>query len=256
MSYFKIPKVQLIITLLLIYLTSIFKFPTSTSLYLLIACVSLNVFFDLLFTYLRKRVFFTPYAAIASGLIMALIINQSANLLQIIAAAFFAMGLKNFLRPGGRHIFNPVASGLFLAGLIFGEYIGWWGVSFQTFSLQNILFFLILMLPGLVSILRLKKHYSFFSYILISSLASQLFFSSDPFSTLLNPSILFFALVMLPEPMTSPVKPINQTLYGAIIALIPFLFALPLLNQIQNYLAFDPLLFALLLANLMFFRYR
>ena len=260
LSILRIPKLQLIISLLLIYLTALIRFPTINNLQLLFFCVILNVAFDLLLTYIKKRTFFIPYAAIATGLIMSLIINQSANLLEIAFGAALAMGLKNFLRISERHIFNPVASGLFLYGLIFNQYIGWWGVSFQKITqlnLEDLIFFLVLLSPAYISFFRLKKYYSILSYIAINAFISQIFFpvSADvflnTFSLILNPPTLFFALVMLPEPMTSPVKPLNQILYGGLVAIVPFMFSLIPLS-----FAFDPLLFGLLLGNLIFFKNR
>lgn len=260
---FKIPKVQLILSLLLIYLTAFVNFPNFNTLYLLFFCVGFCVFFDLLFTYFRRRVLFIPYAAIATGLIMSLIINQSAGILQIAVSATVAIGIKNFVRISGRHIFNPVATGLFLSGLFFGDYIGWWGVSFQNirdFHPVNLIFFLILSSPFLVSGLRLKKYYAILTYLCVNTIFTH--FSTPSLhsfiSALLNPSILFFAIVMLPEPMTSPVRIRNQVIYGAVVASIPFIFAITSLSEIfaKSSIAFDPLLFALLLGNLIFFKNR
>lgn len=263
----KFPKVQLIICLLLISLTAAVTFPTLITFQLIFLCILFNVFFDLVFTYLKKRVLFIPYAATVTGLIMGLVINQSAYLFQIILVSALTMGIKNFLRVKNRHIFNPAATGLFLFSLIFSEYLGWWGVSFQNinqFNLQNLIFFLILLTPGLISFIRLKKHYSIATFLILNAVISHIFFPSHTnlllttFNLILNPSTLFFALVMLPEPMTSPVKPINQIIYGAIIAIIPFIFSLPLVFDFltKNNIAFDPLLFALLLGNLIFFKNR
>lgn len=263
LAVLKIPKVRLILTLLLIYATALVNFPSLNTFYLLIYCVGLCVIFDLLFTYLRRRSLFIPYAAIATGLIMSLIINQSAGILQIVVSAGIAMGTKNFLRISGRHIFNPVATGLFLSSLIFGDYIGWWGVSFQyikTFNLQDLIFFLILLSPFLVSGLRLKKYYAILSYLLINTTFTHFSIPSlhSFINTLLNPSVLFFAIVMLPEPMTSPVKVKNQIIYGISVAAVTFIFAITPLSEIfaRNSIAFDPLLFALLFGNLIFFKSR
>lgn len=259
----KIPKVQLIITLLLIYTSAFIEFPSVKTLFPLFFGVGFCVIFDLLFTYFRKKVLFIPYAAIATGLIMSLIINQSAGIFQIALSSSLAMGIKNFLRISGRHIFNPVATGLFLSSLIFGDYIGWWGVSFQyikTFNLQDLIFFLILLSPLLVSGLRLKKYYAIFTYLLVNTIFSHFSIPSlhSFISTLLNPSVLFFAIVMLPEPMTSPVKVKNQVIYGVLIAAVPFIFAITPLSEIfaGNSIAFDPLLSTLLFGNLIFFKNR
>lgn len=266
MPYFlNIPKVRVAASLFLIYITALIKFPSFNSFYLLISCLGLTIFFDLLFTYLRKQVLFFPYAAIVTGFIMTLIIDPQASSLQIATAAALAMGVKNFLRISGRHIFNPVASGLFISSLIFNQYASWWGVSFQNItqsSLQNWPFFLILLSPALTSVFRFKKHYMMLAFIATSLILTHIFY---PFSSLelvinkiVDPSTVFFMLVMLPEPMTSPINKKSQLLYGALVATIPFIFShSPLINFFtNNNLSFDSLLFGLLLGNLIFFKNR
>lgn len=261
-SIFRIPKVQVALTLLLIYLSAILKFPTITNLNLLIMCIGFTAFFDLFFTYIRKKALFIPWAAIVSGLILTLIIDQSLNLVQIATISAIAMGVKNFLRPSGRHIFNPMASGLFLGSLIFNQFsASWWGASFQniTQSLENLPFFLILLSPGLISIFRFKKYYMVLAYLTTNIFLTQIF---HPFSQLnyltskiLDPSTLFLILVMLPEPMTSPVNRKMQIFYGTAVATIPFILsATQITLALTDFVAFDSLLFALLLGNLLFFK--
>ena len=239
LSVLSIPKVQLVLILLLLYATAAIKFPNVNTLFLLFVCVGFNVTFDLLFTLIKKRTFFTPLAAIVTGLIMALIVDRSSTPFYIATAAAIAMGIKNFVRVDGRHIFNPAASGLFLSSLLFNKYVSWWGVS-----LPNIIFFLILLLPAIISFFRFKKYYSILAYIFSSTIISQLLRSNF---SLLDPSILFFAIVMLAEPMTSPVNYKKQIIYGVLVAVLPVLFTIPLVGG-------DPLLLTLLLGNLIFLK--
>lgn len=152
-SFLKIPKVQLTLALFLISLTAIVKNFSLTSLSVILMALALSISFDLIFLYLRKIDLFVPYAAIVSGFIIGLIIDPQSSWYQIALTAFFAMGFKNFLRLQQKHIFNPAGIGLVVLGL-FAQSISWWGVSFQTIlvnlNFQNILFFLILLLPLLI----------------------------------------------------------------------------------------------------------
>lgn len=254
-AVFSIPKVQLIIALLLIYLTAFAYYPSPTTLYLLAACVGFTTLFDLLCTYLRRNVFFVPYAAIITGLIIALLIDPSTNVFHIATVTAVAMAVKNFVRFSGRQIFNPAASGL-LVGLLFGQYTAWWGVSFQTINqltLQNFIFFCILLLPGFVSGVVLRRYYSTIAFILTTIFVTQALSPTPSLTsilgTLINPALLFFALVMLPEPMTSPVNYKRQILYGVFVAILPFLFS-------QPWIAIDRLIFSLLIGNVTFFKRR
>ncbi len=110
-SFLRIPKVQLTLTLLLIYLTVFRLYPVTQSLYVLVMSLGSIILFDLLFTFIRRRTLFIPFAAIATGLIIALIIDPDATWYQIAVVSGIAMGAKNFIRVSNRHIFNPAATG-------------------------------------------------------------------------------------------------------------------------------------------------
>ncbi len=254
-SFLRIPKVQLSHYLTFIYLTALIYSPTLSNLYLLFSVVGFTVFFDLLFTFMRKRVFFIPYAAIATGLIIALIIDPSALWYQIVVICAIAMGSKNFIRISGKHILNPAASGLFIGGIVLNLGVAWWGTSFQEiikFEFKNLIFFSILLLPSLVSAYRMQRFgsiLSFYTVYLVSTfILNPNLISSSFLQTLLNPSIIFFATVMLPEPMTSPVNLKRQIFYGVVIAIITFI--------LRRGLFPDLLTPALLLGNILFFKYR
>lgn len=193
-SLLKIPKVQLALILLLINL----KAP-----YLAVICVVFTVFFDLVLTYLKSKTFFIPWSALVTGLIIALIISPNALWYQVAVICALAMAGKNFLRINNRHLFNPAALGLFLGGIFFNLDVSWWGVSAVVF--------LILLLPGYVSFYKMRRFGSILSFLVFYNLLSG-------FKLLLDPTTIFFALVMLPEPMTSPFDLKKQILYGAIVA--------------------------------------
>lgn len=264
-SFLRVPKVQLTLTLILIYLTVFRLYPVVQSLYVLILSLGSVVLFDLLFTFIRKRTFFIPFAAIATGLIIALIIDPDAKWYQISMVSGIAMGTKNFIRISNRHIFNPAAIGLFVGGLIFSQYVSWWGVSFQNirqFTFLNLALFLILLSPGLVSALRMRRVYSIVTFILTYTILSHILSFTLSIQSIVNklldPGILFFSLVMLPEPMTSPVNPKRQVLYAVIVASIAQLIAFSPISSTLTDRGLLPDLFipALLLGNLLFFKFR
>lgn len=144
---------------------------------------------------------------------------------------------KHYFRFGKRHIFNPAAFGLFFSHLVFGENISWWAVSWQQLGTQNLQFIilLILILPGLVSAVRMRRFVSVLAFYLVSALFTK---------TIFDPTIIFFSLVMLPEPMTTPSKPTEQFLFGISVAILSFMIKFPLSD------IFIPII---LLGNLAFF---
>lgn len=262
---FRMPKVQLSILLLFIVLSALKVYPTFRTVNIILISLGFTIFFDLLFIFLRKRKLFIPYAAIVTGLIIGLIIDPEAAWYQIATVSLIAMGTKNFLRISGKHIFNPAAVGLIIGGIIFKQYVSWWGVSFQNiaqFNYQNMVLFLILLLPILVSGFRMRRFYSILTFLIAFTIFSHIgtfTFSITSFlSRLIDPTTIFFAIVMLPEPITSPVNPKRQILFGLTVALVFQLISYPAVNTILKTFVLIPDLFipALLIGNLIFFWYR
>jgi Na+-translocating ferredoxin:NAD+ oxidoreductase RnfD subunit len=262
-QYLVMPKVQIIGILSIFFLVVASLLGWGLSLYLFALCVGSCLLFDILITYVRRKKFFTkPFAALVTGLILTLIIDPSATWYQILIITASAMAIKNFLRIKNRHVLNPAASGLLVGYLLFGLNPSWWGATLHPgsdFSPINLLLYLLLLAFAYVSCYKVGRYVSVLSYILVYSI---LFFfitsGSSPaeyFRTLFSPGMLFFAFLMLPEPMTSPVNKNRQAIYGTIVALI---------NAVLLYLNFnlglvnipDSSIIALLIGNMLFFKFR
>lgn len=255
-QFLNIPKVQLSLLLVLVYLSALVKYPNTNTAYILLASSAFCILFDLVFAYLRKRRLFIPFAAITSGLIITLLADINSKWYEIALICAVAMASKNFLRISGKHLFNPAGFGLLAGGLLLGLPVSWWGVSFQSlpplrgpavFSLQHLWPFLILISPALVSAYRMRRFVSILSFLVIYTTLSV-----DP-TAFLDPTVLFFSLVMLPEPMTSPVDYKRQAIYGVLIASVAHLLSIN--GFIAGFLP-DVLIPSLLLGNLLFFKFR
>ncbi|OGY55047.1 MAG: hypothetical protein A3A24_03650 [Candidatus Buchananbacteria bacterium RIFCSPLOWO2_01_FULL_46_12] len=72
--------------------------------------------FDVVWTYLRNRIWYIPYSSFISGLIMALVGTSSGSgVLGLAAVSFFAVFSKQVIHLSRlRHIFNPAAFSLFV----------------------------------------------------------------------------------------------------------------------------------------------
>ncbi|MBI2310098.1 hypothetical protein HYU89_04350 [Candidatus Collierbacteria bacterium] len=221
---------QMVAALSAIWLTGWFHVGEKGLLFLLILSLVTTISSDLLLARLRGKPFFFPSAAIVSGIIIALLV---LSWYQIFLIGLLAMLAKNFLRVSERHIFNPAGFGLLVSGIILKQNISWWGVSWQQ-SAGHPLAFIILLIPFLVSGLRMRRYFIQLAFLLI-----LIVFKASP----LDPTLLFFVAVMLPEPMTTPVKPATQLAFGVTVALLSLI---PYFS--------DPLLFALLAGNVLFFR--
>lgn len=256
------PKLQLIFLLLIFFIISIFHLEISKVLYLLTFCVGFTVAADLIFKILKRRSFQLPCAAIITGLILTLIIDTSASIFQIFVICASSMLIKNFLRFY-KHIFNPAASGLLVGWAVFGLYPSWWAPTLYTtgeFTIPNLLILLSVLSLAFVSCFKLKKYFTVLSYLLSIALLSFVFSLStlsDLINIFISPGNLFFALVMVAEPMTSPFYKSRQVLFGSTVALIQVLMVVGSQNNLINFENVpDISLIALLITNLLFFKFR
>ena len=261
MRRLKIPKVQLSLVLIAIFLSSLGQLPLEQYIRVLtVSCVS-TILFDLLISYVRVRKLFIPHAAMATGMIIALLVDPTLAWYKIASIAFIAMAIKNFIRINNKHIFNPAASGLLIGGYIFGAHVAWWGTSFQysgNLNVQTLILYIILLSPLYISAYRMRRHFTivafFIAYILLTFVTSGSFSPNMFLTTLLNPTIIFFSIVMLPEPITSPSERNKQLIFGAVVAIISFILAANIIAE--NIFIPDPLIASLLLSNLIFFKYK
>lgn len=260
----KNPRIQIIALLFVLFLITMFHLKVFTSLMLFVMCVGGAVLFDCVFAKVKKQELRIPYSGIITGLILTLIIDPAAQWWQILIIAAAATGIKDFLRPGDRHIFNPAASGLMVGFLLFGLNPSWWGpspYSLDKFHPLNILLALSVFALAYVSLWRYKRYFTVLSFLLISILLQVILLDatfSNAIAAMINPGSLFFALVMLPEPMTTPIKKLRQILFGVFVAVfnlgIIYAMANGLLPEFSNFP--DTSLIALLLGNLIFFKFR
>jgi Na+-translocating ferredoxin:NAD+ oxidoreductase RnfD subunit len=264
MPNFRNPRIQLIALLLILFLITMFHLDITASLMLLFLSVAGAALFDTLFAKIKKQELRIPYSGIITGLILALIIDPTASWWQILVITAAATGLKDFLRPSDSHIFNPAASGLLIGFLLFGLNPSWWGPTpygFGKLHPADLAIAISIAALGYVSLWRYKRYFNVLSYLVVSIILQIVLLATSPMNAiqaLINPGSLFFALVMLPEPITTPVKKLRQVLFGTVVAVfnIGAIYAMAngLLPEFSNFP--DTSLIALLLANLLFFKFR
>lgn len=212
--------------------------------------VTLYALFDLVWTKVRDRLFYLPLSSFISGFILALVANPAPPLLFIALLPLIAVlskQLLHFLKP--RHLFNPAA---FAMGAVsfFTPMISWWGVSWGEIPLW------IIGVVGLFILWRIERFsvalpflisYGIFLSLLFlknGTPVAQLFPLLKP--QLFDPTTLFFATVMLVEPVTSNFPKKRKIFYGAMVG-----FLAVLISFLSSFLPLgDPLIYGLLLGNL------
>lgn len=160
-----------------------------------------------------------------TALILALIITpvtatNYAGLGFLIFASVWAMASKYLFAIGKKHIFNPAAFGVALSALVINQSAIWW--------VGGNLWLLPIVLVGGLLIVRKIQRFDLVIAFSIAAIAAVIAttpsgdYATSITQTLLHSSFLFFAFVMLTEPLTTPPNQWLRIAYGT---LVGFLFA-------------------------------
>ena len=200
-----------------------------------------------------------PESRFITALILAFIIGPvfvaGGGALVLFVAAFVAMGAKYLLAYKKMHVFNPAIVGALSVALVFNYGSSWWVGSPYLVP--------VILIGGLLvayKIQRLAMVASFMgvflaSVVLVMGVTWRSF--DVALNTLAHPWMfapaLFFAFVMLVEPLTSPQKRNVQYYYAALVGVLvvaygyftgtaPYAFELALLsgNIFNRAFSFDP----------------
>lgn len=168
------------------------------------------------------RVPLNSESASITALILFLIMPPPVTLMTglfLTLAAAIAMAGKFLLNVKGKHLFNPAALGAFAVGLAGLIYPTWWVGSMVMLPAVAILGFLVVR-----KIRRFDLVITFLLVAGVSTLARSLYFEESLLETLsiaiLSGPIVFFAAIMLTEPLTSPPTKTMRLVYGAVVALL------------------------------------
>ena len=152
--------------------------------------------------------------------------------------------LQRVVRSLAGPIFNPAALGALVVSLL-GFYPSWWGVNFAPrlpLLPGGVSSAVLLTLPvGIYVASQYRKLWIVVPTLLATALSYAIVFQKSPLFLVVEGTLLFFALVMVLEPKTSPVVKQDQLVFGSIVGLL-----LPLLLSIGFWEAYAG---ALLVAN-------
>lgn len=157
-----------------------------------------------------------------TALIIALIIplNFPQNIKFLIEAAVFSMGVKYLLTIDKRHLFNPAAAAVVIIALLTNFSATWWVGTPIMLPFVAIGGFLLAR-----KIRREKLVYSFLIIYFLLVAAASVISNGNIFAvfgiwqhSILNSALLFFAFLMLTEPLTSPSTRKLQIIYGCFVA--------------------------------------
>ncbi|MEX2028308.1 MAG: RnfABCDGE type electron transport complex subunit D [Candidatus Curtissbacteria bacterium] len=250
-------RVQVSIILFSVWVLGMWHSGTFNSFFYPLLAIGIAVAFDLIITRIRSKRLYFPSSSIVTGFLIGLIIAPVEELWVVAAAVLLAVFSKQFIAKGVRqHVFNPAAFGIMGVNLLFGTTVSWWATSWSGLPL-------LILIPGMFFVLwRLKRlwHpiiflFSVFVFSAVQALAQGAPMIYDDFAQILNflflifraiildGTFMLFALVMLPEPITTPnIKPLKYV-FGIFVAGLVLVFS-------SFGIFSDVLLPALLLGNL------
>lgn len=193
-----------------------------------------SIVFILAVTFLINTIFEKTFDAPSNtestyitALILALIITppnsfSDLNFLSLaLWAGTLAVASKYIIAIGKKHILNPAAIGIAITAFTVGESASWWIGS------RILLPFVLI---GGILIVRKLRRFDLFASFSITAILTVVFFTiisggssvNYIWKIILDTPLLFFATVMLTEPMTTPPTRPLQIIYGI---LVGFLFA-------------------------------
>jgi ferredoxin-NADP reductase len=149
-----------------------------------------------------------------TALILSLIMTPAISLhgyLVLAVAALASQISKYILAYKGRHIFNPAALGAYIPSLVMGSYASWWIGSRPMAP--------VLLIGGLL-ILRKMKRFQMVGLFMFVYIAYLLINSHSLSTGLLATPVLFFATIMLTEPLTSPTRFDHSLIYAGAVGVL------------------------------------
>jgi ferredoxin-NADP reductase/Na+-translocating ferredoxin:NAD+ oxidoreductase RnfD subunit len=161
-------------------------------------------------------------SAYITALILALIISPPKTMHDVgfIAwASVLAMASKYILAINAKHLFNPAAAAVVVTGLFLGQTASWWVGSAPMLP--------VVLIGGLLIVRKLRRFSLAISFVLVALVTSVVigFLGQVNLLTMLQEMVLsspmiFFAAVILTEPLTTPPTRNLQVLYGGLVGLL------------------------------------
>ncbi len=189
----------------------------------IIATVAVAAFLELALFKLENRPFRFPLSAVITGTIISIVLTPSFSTLHLsLAAVLIALLAKRFLKINAAHVFNPANFGSLVISFLQPTMQSWWATSNPL--LAGVL--------GLIVVWRINGWFITLPFLAATALLEtgkalvlNSLNASLLFATVFGGTILFFATVMLVEPMTTPVHSKSKVAFGIIAALLNFAFS-------------------------------
>lgn len=179
---------------------------------------------DVALSYVRRRKWILPDGAVLTGMIVAFVLTPQESWSVLIVVVATSVLSKHILRTHLSNILNPAALALVVGAIVFKTGQSWWGALpdlgiFGSLVILATGFFIAHRINKLPMILAFFGAY--FSLLTVASF-SDASAVAETFRTPDLQAALFFALFMLDDPPTSPVRHEDQIVFGMIVAAVAY----------------------------------
>jgi len=223
--FFRTPKGLLTIVLAILLVPAAIGEGLALVAPVVIAAVVSAAIIDLVLLRWRHKEWEYPSGAVLTGLIIAMVLSPQEPWYVAACTSAIAIISKYVIRSRSANIFNPAALGLVATFYIFDTGQSWWGALPEVTPWALIL----LVGTGVFISDRVNKMPMVLAFLgAYYALFTAAAFLGDPghvaeiFRTPDLQAVLYFALFILTDPPTSPVKYRDQMVCGALVALASF----------------------------------
>jgi hypothetical protein len=191
----------------------------------LLAAVAVSIGIDLAVSVVRHGSVSFPDSALITGMMVGLILVPGASLAAVLTASGLAMASKHVLRTPQFHLFNPAAVGLLASLALVPTGESWWGA---LSDLPPPFLAVLLTGGGFVAwrVNKLPAVIAFFgAYFAAFTVAAIVVGGSNAsLAAVFRPpfleAALFFGLLMITDPATSPSRLNDQVPFGGITGIV------------------------------------
>lgn len=199
----------MIVFLTVLFISGIYKFGTQVIPHVLVAVVAAALLDLLLDRFVKKHSRF-PLTGVITGLIIGLAASFTLVWWQTALIAAIAILSKHFIRVRSGHIFNPANFGLLVASFFLAPFIAWWGMALP-----------VLMLLFLMTIWKAKRFEIIIIFAIVYGILTGFRIGLDGLIPYMS-ALLFWMMIMLVEPITSPFNTKGEALFGVLVAVAVF----------------------------------
>lgn len=166
-----------------------------------------------------------PSGALLTGLFIGALVDPFERVEVVVVVATLAIFAKHIVRLGGSHVFNPAALALVVSSVAFGSGQSWWG-ALPDLGIVGVA---AVGVPGLFIARRLNKlpmvaaflggYFALFTSTAVIGTPGEV---AEVFRAPDLHAALFFALFMLDDPPTSPVRYRDQAAFGLLVGAVSY----------------------------------